>query len=305
MGQFIEILEVGPRDGFQNQKTYIEKEDKCKIIDSLVEAGVKSIQVTSFVSPKAIPQMVDSADVAAYAVEKYPDLFLFALAPNLRGAQNAYNAGIRNISYVVSLSETHNLNNIRRTHDQSFEEYLKIREAYPDLGISLDLATTFGCPFEGRFPAQQVVDFLGSYVENGLKDVDLCDTIGIADPKQVREITAAVKSAYPELSLQVHIHDTRNMGMVNTLAAIESGITRCQSTLGGLGGCPFAPGASGNLATEDLVYMLNRMGYDTGIDSEKLVQAAKDEYVLLHKEGNFSGHLMKIEKNACTGLTEL
>ena len=302
MGQFIEILEVGPRDGFQNQKTYIEKEDKCRIIDSIAEAGVKSIQITSFVSPKAIPQMVDSSDVAAYAVEKYPELFLFALAPNLRGAQNAYEAGIRNISYVVSLSETHNLNNIRRTHDQSFEEYLKIREAYPDMGISLDLATTFGCPFEGRFPAERVIEFLSKYVENGLTDVDLCDTIGIADPAQVRAIIAEVKKAYPALSLQVHIHDTRNMGMVNTLAAIEAGVTRCQSTLGGLGGCPFAPGASGNLASEDLVYMLNRMGYDTGIDSEKLVQAAKNEYVLLNKEGNFSGHLMKIEKNACTGL---
>lgn len=304
MSQFIEILEVGPRDGFQNQSTYIEKETKLQIIDSLVRAGVRSIQVTSFVSPKAIPQMVDSAEIASYCVEHYPDRFLFALAPNLRGASNAYAAGIRNISYVVSLSETHNLNNIRRTHEQSMDEYRRIREAYPDLGISLDLATTFGCPFEGRFPAQQVVDFIGGYVEEGLTDVDLCDTIGIGDPAQVRTIIAAVKDAFPSLSLQVHIHDTRNMGMANTLAAIESGVTRCQSTLGGLGGCPFAPGASGNLATEDLVYMLDRMGYETGIDAGKLVQAAKEEYLLLNKEGNFSGHLMKIEKNACTGIIE-
>lgn len=302
MRQFIEILEVGPRDGFQNQKTYIEKETKLQIIDSLVQAGVQSLQVTSFVSPKAVPQMADAADVASTCVSRYPDRFLFALAPNLRGAANAYDAGIRSISYVVSLSETHNLNNIRRTHQQSMEEFRKIRETYPDLKISLDLATTFGCPFEGRFPAARVVDFIGQYVEEGLSDVDLCDTIGIGDPRQVRTIVEEVRKAFPSLSLQVHIHDTRNMGMVNTLAAIEAGITRCQSTLGGLGGCPFAPGASGNLATEDLVYMLDRMGFETGIDPEALVRAAKEEYRLLRQEGNFSGHLMKIEKNACTGI---
>ena len=294
----IEIYEVGPRDGFQNQKVYIPKENKQLIIDAIAASGVKHIQVTSFVSPKAIPQMADSAEVAAACAEKYPELSLYALAPNLRGAYNAWNAGIKHIFYVVSLSASHNKANINRTHEQSMQEYLNIHENLPDMEVSIDLATTFGCPFEGKPSTQAVVDFIGSYVEAGVGEVDLCDTVGLANPAQVREVIASVKSAFPSLELQVHIHDTRNMGMVNTLAAIEAGVTKCQSTLGGLGGCPFAPGASGNLATEDLVYMLNDMGYGTGIDTDALITAARLEKELLG-EGNFSGHLMNIASPQC------
>ena len=295
----IEIYEVGPRDGFQNQKVYIPMENKLRIIDAIAAAGVKNIQVTSFVSPKAIPQMADAAEVAAACAEKYPDLSLYALAPNLRGASNAWNAGIKHIFYVVSLSASHNKANINRTHEQSMQEYLNIRESLPDMEITIDLATTFGCPFEGKPSTQAVVDFIGSYVEAGVGEVDLCDTVGLANPAQVREVIAAVRSAFPSLGLQVHIHDTRNMGMVNTLAAIEAGVTKCQSTLGGLGGCPFAPGASGNLATEDLVYMLNDMGCETGIDTDALANAARLEKELLG-EGNFSGHLMNITSPQCS-----
>ena len=294
----IEIYEVGPRDGFQNQKVYIPKENKLLIIDAIAASGVKHIQVTSFVSPKAIPQMADSAEVAAACAEKYTELSLYALAPNLRGAYNAWNAGIKHIFYVVSLSASHNKANINRTHEQSMQEYLNIHENLPDMEVSIDLATTFGCPFEGKPSTQAVVDFIGSYVEAGVGEVDLCDTVGLANPAQVREVIASVKSAFPSLELQVHIHDTRNMGMVNTLAAIEAGVTKCQSTLGGLGGCPFAPGASGNLATEDLVYMLNGMGYGTGIDTDALITAARLEKELLG-EGNFSGHLMNIASPQC------
>ena len=294
----IGIVEVGPRDGFQNQKVYIPKENKLLIIDAIAASGVKHIQVTSFVSPKAIPQMADSAEVAAACAEKYPELSLYALAPNLRGAYNAWNAGIKHIFYVVSLSASHNKANINRTHEQSMQEYLNIHENLPDMEVSIDLATTFGCPFEGKPSTQAVVDFIGSYVEAGVGEVDLCDTVGLANPAQVREVIASVKSAFPSLELQVHIHDTRNMGMVNTLAAIEAGVTKCQSTLGGLGGCPFAPGASGNLATEDLVYMLNGMGYGTGIDTDALITAARLEKELLG-EGNFSGHLMNIASPQC------
>ena len=295
----IEIYEVGPRDGFQNQKVYIPMENKLRIIDAIAAAGVKNIQVTSFVSPKAIPQMSDAAEVAAACAEKYPDLSLYALAPNLRGASNAWNAGIKHIFYVVSLSASHNKANINRTHEQSMQEYLNIKESLPDMEITIDLATTFGCPFEGKPSTQAVVDFIGSYVEAGVGEVDLCDTVGLANPAKVREVIAAVRSAFPSLGLQVHIHDTRNMGMVNTLAAIEAGVTKCQSTLGGLGGCPFAPGASGNLATEDLVYMLNDMGCETGIDTDALVNAARLEKELLG-EGNFSGHLMNITSPQCS-----
>lgn len=294
----INVFEVGPRDGFQNQKVYIPKENKLAIIDSLVKSGVSMMQCTSFMSPKAIPQMIDSAEVAEECIAKYPDITISALIPNLRGADNAVKAGLKDVFCVVSLSETHNLNNINRSHERSMEEFKSIREKYPELHITLDLATTFGCPFEGKPATQKVVDFLGNYVEAGVNAVDLCDTIGVANPAQVRNVISAVRAAYPELPLQVHIHDTRNMGMVNTLAAIEAGITTVQSTLGGLGGCPFAPGASGNLATEDLVLMLNDMGYDTGINTESIIAAAKREKELLG-EGNFSGHNLNITTPAC------
>ena len=294
----VELYEVGPRDGFQNLKDIVPTETKLDLIDRMVGTGIRHLQCTSFVSPKAIPQMADSAEVAAACAEKYPELSLYALAPNLRGAYNAWNAGIKHIFYVVSLSASHNKANINRTHEQSMQEYLNIHENLPDMEVSIDLATTFGCPFEGKPSTQAVVDFIGSYVEAGVGEVDLCDTVGLANPAQVREVIASVKSAFPSLELQVHIHDTRNMGMVNTLAAIEAGVTKCQSTLGGLGGCPFAPGASGNLATEDLVYMLNGMGYGTGIDTDALITAARLEKELLG-EGNFSGHLMNIASPQC------
>lgn len=292
----VQIYEVGPRDGFQNLKEYLPLEEKLKIIDKLVESGVKHLQLTSYVSPKAIPQMKDAKEVTKACLEKYPDLDLLALVPNLYGAKTAWDLGIKKISYVVSLSESHNKANINRTHQESYDELKKIVEAYPEMEICLDLATTFGCPFEGKVGADVVVDFLKDYIKLGIHSVNLCDTIGVANPKQVREVIQAVKEAYSDLDLQVHIHDTRNMGMVNTLAAIESGVDKIQSTLGGLGGCPFAPGASGNLATEDVAYMLNDMGYKTGIHFDKIVEAARYERAVI-QDGVFSGHQMNIKKS--------
>jgi hydroxymethylglutaryl-CoA lyase len=293
----IEIYEVGPRDGFQNVKEYIPLETKVRIVDGLVAAGMKHIQITSFVSPKAIPQMKDSRELAETCLAKYPEADLFALVPNLRGALTAVEVGMKSVSYVVSLSLSHNQANIRRTHEASLDEFLKIRETYPDLDVCLDLATTFGCPFEGKKGVEEVVPFLKPYVDAGISMVNLCDTIGIANPAQVRDIIDAVKREYPGTELQVHIHDTRNMGMVNTLAAIEKGVNKVQSTLGGLGGCPFAPGASGNLATEDLAFMLSEMGYDLEVDIQKLVELARVQVDAI-PEGRFSGHLYKVqEKN--------
>jgi len=163
----------------------------------------------------------------------------------------------------------------------------------PQMEICLDLATAFGCPFEGKKMPGEVVTFLHPYIDLGIKTVNLCDTIGVANPTQVRETIAAINETYTDLVLQIHIHDTRNMGMVNTLAAIEIGINAVQSTLGGLGGCPFAPGASGNLATEDLVHMLFEMGYETGINEQKIIDAAKYESKLI--DGVYSGHIYRIE----------
>jgi len=283
MANKINVLECGPRDGWQNLKQMLTFEQKLDLIDRLFDAGVTQMEVTSFVSPKAIPQMADAADLAKACIEKYP---------NFRGVENAFNAGIRNISYVISVSESHNKANIRRTHEESLEELQKIMDTYPQMNICVALATSFGCPFEGIPPIQKVVDFTKRVYDMGIRSICLADTIGIADPRQVRDTIHAVTEVMPDCEFQIHIHDTRGMGQANTLAAIECGIKTVQSTLGGLGGCPFAPGASGNTATEDLVYMLQRMGYDTGIDFEKLLAAAKYQKSFI--DGIYSGHQQNI-----------
>lgn len=288
----VTIFEVGPRDGFQNLKEFLDTSEKLKIIDGLVESGIKQLEITSFVSPKAIPQMVDAKEIAEYCVAKYPEVELYALVPNLRGAKAAWEAGIRNISYVVSLSKSHNKANINRTHEESFADLKLIMETYPELNICVGIATIFGCPFEGLPKIEDAVAFAQKLWDLGVREMNLADTIGIADPKQVRETISAMVKALPECRWQAHIHDTRNMGMVNTLAAIESGVTIVQSTLSGLGGCPFAPGASGNTATEDLLYMLDRMGYTTGVSFDKLV--ALSRYQKSTIDGVYSGHHVNI-----------
>jgi len=297
MSQKIEVIEVGPRDGFQsvNAECYlIPMEQKLEIIDRLFQAGFRHMEYTSFVSPKAIPQLADAREVTRAVLGKYPDLDLFALVPNLRGAANAYELGLRKVVYVVSLSVSHNKANINRTHEQSLEAYREIRKTYPDLDIIVDLATAFGCPFEGKYEdPQRAVSFLKDYVEAGMKTCCLCDTVGIADPAQTRRLIGSLRGAYPDLDLMVHFHDTRGLGMANTLTAIDMGICKVQSALGGLGGCPFAPGASGNLSTEDLVWMLNEMGYDTGISFSPALAAAKMQKASV--PGQYSGHHICVE----------
>lgn len=288
----VTIFEVGPRDGFQNLKEFLDTSEKLKIIDGLVEAGVKKLEITSFVSPKAIPQMVDAKEIAEYCVAKYPDVELYALVPNLRGAKAAWEAGIRNISYVISLSKSHNKANINRTHEESFADLKLIMDTYPEFSICVGIATIFGCPFEGLPKIEDAVAFAQKLWDLGVREMNLADTIGIADPKQVRDTISAMVKALPECRWQAHIHDTRNMGMVNTLAAIESGVTIVQSTLSGLGGCPFAPGASGNTATEDLVYMLERMDYTTGVNFDKLVTLSRYQKSTI--DGVYSGHHVNI-----------
>lgn len=288
----ITIQEVGPRDGFQNVNEYIKLENKLEIIEGIIDSGIKDIQITSFVSPKAIPQMKDSEILAKILIEKYSTINFFVLVPNLYGAKIADKLGIKAISYVVSVSESHNIKNINKTHRESMDEFIKIRKAFPNMKITLDLATTFGCPFEGKFSIDKPIQLIRDYYEAGIDELNLCDTIGIADPNQVRDLIKNINTLF-DLPLSIHIHDTRNMGMVNTLVAIENGITKVQSTLGGLGGCPFAPGASGNLSTEDFVYMLNQMNYDTGIDFDKLLYIAKKEKELI-PTGIYSGHHINI-----------
>lgn len=303
MEKEILITDVGPRDGYQSIAVgcsgIIPTEIKEKYIQKMVEAGVKSIQFTSFVSPKAIPQLADAKELTARVLPKYTDVDLFALVPNLRGAQNAYELGLRKVAYVVSLSKSHNKANINRTHEQSLEAYKEIRDAYPDMHISVNIATSFGCPFEGKYyDVEPLLAFIDTYVKEGMTEAIIADTIGIADPDQVNRFLSTIRKEFPKLTLGVHFHDTRGLGIANSLVAIQNGVTKVETALGGLGGCPFAPGASGNTATEDLVWTLTEMGYDTGIDFSKLLAAAKEQ--MQDVQGNYSGHHITIEKETPT-----
>jgi hydroxymethylglutaryl-CoA lyase len=294
MSNPVKIVEIGPRDGFQSVKEFIPTEFKLEIIDGLVRAGIKRIQCTSFVSPKAIPQMQDAAVIAKTVLEKYPQTAFFALVPNFYGAKSAVDTGMKDVTVVVSLSESHNKANINRTHEQSLEEIKKIRGEFPDLKMTLDMATTFGCPFEGRMEISRLIDLLGKFHDIGMRAFTLCDTIGVAYPAQIRAVLGASKEAYPDTDFNLHIHDTRNMGIINSYEGIKCGAKGIETSAGGLGGCPFAPGASGNTSTEDFVYMLDREGYETGIDFSIVLGTAKK---LAEKAaGTYSGHHININK---------
>lgn len=297
MNKQITVAEIGPRDGFQSISCMmIPTETKLEIIEAILASGVKKLQCTSFVSPKAIPQMQDATQIAQTLLEKHPEVDLFALVPNFRGAQSAVEAGLKTVSPVISLSVSHNQNNVRRTHEQSFDELKRIMDTFPELNINLDVATAFGCPFEGRMTVPALVDFVGKLYDLGIRSFNICDTIGVAYPTQIRETFQALMAAYPDVHFSVHIHDTRNMGILNSLEAVRCGVDTVQTTLGGLGGCPFAPGASGNLSTEDMVWMLNEMGFKTGVSFSKVLEAAK--FQAIHIPGNYSGHHIHIEQES-------
>jgi hydroxymethylglutaryl-CoA lyase len=290
------VVEVGPRDGFQNVNEFIPTETKLAVIDGLLEAGIRKIQLTSFVSPKAVPQMRDAAQVVEKTLEtldKFKDAELFALVPNLHGAKAAAESGLSNISPVLSLSESHNMANVHKTVSQSIDGIAAIRQELPDIRITVDIATVFYCPFEGRMEQGALIDLIGRLNSLGICSFTLCDTIGATYPSHVAEVFRAALSAFPEAVFGAHIHDTRNMGIICSYIALQNGADSVQTTLGGLGGCPFAPGASGNTATEDFVYMLEKEGYSTGIDFDKLLDTAKFLKSSV-TDGVYSGHHINI-----------
>lgn len=291
----IQIIDVGPRDGFQNVKTFINTDTKLQIIDGLYNAGIRAMEVTSFVSPKAIPQMADAAQVAETVIKKYPDLRAIALVPNLRGAQNAWNAGIREAAWVISASEAHNKANINRTIAESLEALKKVREELPELKVRLDIATAFGCPFAGKTPQTNVLQLISAARELGIEEVTLCDTIGVGNPAQVRSLLRAVQREFPEIQIALHFHNTRGMGLANIFAAIDMGIKNFETSVGGLGGCPFAPGSEGNTATEDTAYMIQEMGLKTGIDIPRLLQTVA--YVEQNVDAPLSGKLLRVSRS--------
>lgn len=297
----IQITDVGPRDGFQNVKTFIGTDKKLVIIDSLVEAGIRSIEITSFVNPKAIPQMADAAEVAETVRKMYPDLKAIALVPNLRGAENAVKAGIREVAYVISASEAHNMANVRRTIQESVDNLTELVKTYPDLHVRLDIATAFGCPYSGTTPAENVISLMRAAGLLGIHEVTLCDTIGVANPAQVAELLTRVKAEVPDTDITLHLHNTRGIALANMIAAMQCGVTAFETSIGGLGGCPFAPGSEGNAATEDTVYMLEAMGIDTGINLDKLLGAVA--YVQENVDAPITGKMLKVKNSSCSNIS--
>ncbi|MDR3073703.1 MAG: hydroxymethylglutaryl-CoA lyase [Deltaproteobacteria bacterium] len=269
----VQVVDITGRDGFQNVKDWIPTELKKTILDQLAAAGVSKVEATSFVSPKAIPQMADAAEIIAHMKEKHPDIALVALTPNLKGVQRAAECGVTEVSYIISASVAHNRANVNRTHQESLDDLAAIVDACPGVSVNLSMPTVFGCPFEGEVPIARVIDLLGECKKRGAKTASLCDTIGVANPVQIREVVTEVQKAFPELDFALHLHDTHGMGLANTFAALQCGVARFETAAGGLGGCPFAPGAAGNTSTEDMLNMLHRMGIATGINLEKYLTA--------------------------------
>lgn len=273
----ITVSEVGPRDGLQSLDRVVDLEVKRQWITAEAAAGVREVEVGSFVNYRLLPQMADTAELVRHA-RGIEGLTVAVLVPNARGAEAALDAGAHKISIPVSASESHLKNNVNRTRDQMLEEVRAIRamlDAAPAAerpAFEAGIATAFGCTIEGHVPEANVVKLAEDLIDAGVEDLGLSDTTGYADPAMVRSRIAAVQGAIgPERLTGIHLHNTRGVGLANVVAALELGITTVDSSLGGLGGCPFAPGASGNIVTEDLVYMLEAMGLRTGIDLERLI----------------------------------
>lgn len=270
----VEITEVGPRDGFQNIKEWIPTEKKLQIIDQLADCGFKKIEVTAFVHPKAVPQMADAREILQAVKARHKDVVWMALTPNLKGVANAIEAGADQVGYIISASDRHNFENTRQTIDQSLEGLGEVIKVKGETKIQLSIPTVFNCPWGGKVPHENVIKIIKYGLSAGVDDIGLADTVGSAHPMQVKELLDSLKAEIPDLNLVLHLHDTRGMAMASILAALQAGITRFETSVGGLGGCPFAPGAAGNVATEDLINMLHGMGIHTGIDFDGVMKAA-------------------------------
>ncbi|HAV6134788.1 TPA: hydroxymethylglutaryl-CoA lyase [Acinetobacter baumannii] len=270
------VSEVGPRDGLQSIKQTMPTDMKKKWISALAQAGLTEIEVGSFVSPKLLPQMADCGELVKHTLT-LKDVFVTALVPNLKGAENAFNAGVQKITIPVSVSEPHSLSNVRKTHAEVYEEVNSIvqlrNEKYPEILIEAGLSTVFGCTIQGVVTENEVLTMAQRMAQLGVDEIGLADTVGYANPVQVRSLFKKLKQAVGDLAGSAHFHNTRGQGLANVLAAIEVGVTTFDASQGGIGGCPYAPGASGNIVTEDLVYLLESMGLRTGIDIDRLVEA--------------------------------
>jgi hydroxymethylglutaryl-CoA lyase len=272
----VTVVEVGPRDGFQSERQFIPTEKKVQIINALLKAGLKNIQVTSFVHPKAVPQLADAEEVMS-RIDRLPGVSYRILAPNLRGVQRAIPYKPDKINLMMSATESHNRSNANRSIEESLREFEKIVPIILEAGISVigGMACSLGCPFEGKVPVEKLERIVDRYIAMGITSVGLSDTVGVANPKLVYNVAAHMLDKYPQVHWHAHFHNNRDLALANILAAMQAGITEFDSSIGGLGGCPYAPNAAGNIATEDLVNMLNEMDIETGVDLDALIAVAE------------------------------
>lgn len=275
MKQGIYFNEVVTRDGFQMEPEFVPTETKVELIDALSQCGYAKIEVTSFTSAKAIPMLRDAEEVMG-RIQRIPNVEYTVLVPNVRGAERAMDVKPDEFNLVMSTSETHNLANLRMPREKSFSGLREVIEKFDALvPINVSLSACFGCPMEGDVSQEEVMRWSQRFADLGVRGLTICDTTGMAQPTQVAAMCEILQKQFPKLQLTLHFHNTRGMGLANVLAAVQTGINRFDGSLGGLGGCPYAPGASGNICSEDAIHMLDAMGYDTGVNLERLLPIAR------------------------------
>jgi hydroxymethylglutaryl-CoA lyase len=275
MGKSVTICEVGPRDGLQNQKQLLTTEAKIEFVERSIAAGIKRIEVTSFVNPKRVPQMADADQVMAGLKTRWKNgITYIGLAVNKKGADRAIEAGCNEIGYAMAASQTFNIKNAGMSVDDGIAQWKEIRAETKARGLraTATFGTSFGCPFEGEISPDHILDLCKRVAD--ADEVALADTVGVGVPTQVLDLFGRLREAVPGVPMRAHFHNTRNTGFANAYAAVEAGVQTLDASIGGIGGCPFAPRATGNISTEDLVYMLNRMGVETGVDIEQLIDSA-------------------------------
>jgi hydroxymethylglutaryl-CoA lyase len=272
----VRVMEVGPRDGFQMEHQWIPTDRKIEIVNALSRAGFPAIQVTSMVHPRAVPNLADAEEVMA-GIDRVQGVKYEVLVPNLKGMQRALVAQPDSIHLMMSVTESHNRANANRAIKDSLREFEEVVPLAKGAGIEVEggLAVVFGCPFEGEVPWEQLERVVRGYIEVGVSGVSLGDTSGVANPRQVYDICARLLDTFPEIHWGLHCHNTRDMALANILAAMQAGVTRFDAALGGMGGCPYAPGATGNIATEDLINMLDEMGIESGVSLDGVIAVAK------------------------------
>ncbi|MCM3713958.1 hydroxymethylglutaryl-CoA lyase [Alkalihalobacillus oceani] len=271
----VEIVEVGPRDGLQIESRFIPTEEKIKMTDDLSDCGFKAIQVTSVAHPKAVPQLADAEEVMA-KIKRRPGTVYNVLVPNYRGAERAVNMNADEWELMLSVSDSHSISNANKTTKEALKEHEKVARLAQENGVIArgGMATALGCPFEGRMPIDKLFYVIEAYESMGIRYITVADTIGVADPKHVYETMVQVQEKFPDMKYNLHLHNTRGMALANIYAALQAGVTSFDTAIGGLGGCPYVPNATGNVATEDVVHMLELMGIETGLTFDQLIENA-------------------------------